>query len=62
MAFYVARLYSWTDRHQLLKIGSAPFTSHECGEEWAEFLEETEPHNHPWFVIEGPEHWRRDDT
>jgi hypothetical protein len=53
-SYYAARLYSHTDKRKLVKLGSIPFSTHERAQDWVEFLEETEPHENKWFVMQAP--------
>jgi len=48
--YYVARVYSHTDRQLLWKIVSRPFKNKPDAEDWAKFNESLEP-DYKFFVV-----------
>ena len=51
--YFVARVYSHTDRQLLWKIVSRPMKHEADAETWARFMESEEP-KHKFFVISRP--------
>ena len=50
--YVVVRLYSsYTAKKTLLKVGSRNFKSKNDAERWAEWMDESEPHENKWYVI-----------